>query len=686
MTCLARAIFAWGAFVFVSGGASAEALQSATLTPKDLRLNFDAKQIAEECKTAKKQLADRLAQISKTPVKDATFANVLVALEDGLADLTANTDPVAFMKYVSLDEKARKAANTCETDIAQLALEVFSREDLYQRVKAVADSAKGLDAVDQLLIDEYLKDFRDNGLELPKAKRKIFLKREKDLVKLQSEFDNNLINWKDTLEVSKSDLEGVPDDYYDSLKKTKSGKYIVTMAYPDVHGVMDNVKNPEIRRQVQYKFARRGGEKNVKILEKALMLRDESAKMLGYKNHAEAVLLRRMAHSPEGVYAFLDGLKAKVLQKGKSDLSTLIDLKRKELADPKIDKLEAWDYAYYSRILEKQTYDVDQEAVRQYFPVETVISGMFDIYQTLLGVTFVDVTKDVKTWHPDVRAYQIFDKETKKPLAYFLMDLFPRPAKYNHAAAFTLATGRMLDDGSYRSPIAAIVSNFNAPSNGKPSLLTHDEVETLFHEFGHIMHNTLTKSKYAVFSGTNVKRDFVEAPSQMLENWVWQPETLTMMSGNYKNPKEKLPKAMIEKLIAAKKMNIGMFYLRQLSLAYLDMEYHTHAKVDSTAVYTRLATEVALIAPQKGTFFQAGFGHLMGGYDASYYGYMWSDVYAQDMASRFKREGWLNPKTGRDYRSLILESGGTVDPNVLLEKFLGRPANQDAFLEELGVK
>ena len=319
--------------------------------------------------------------------------------------------------------------------------------------------------------------------------------------------------------------------------------------------------------------------------------------------------------------------------------------------------------------------------------MELVTEGMLAVYQKLLGLTFREIPK-AATWHPDVKLYEVSDAASGESIAHFYMDLFPREGKYKHAAAFTLIQGRRLPDGTYQKPVSAMVANFNKPTKDKPSLIKHgehEEVETYFHEFGHIMHQTLTKAKYGRFSGSNTARDFVEAPSQMLENWVWDPAVLDSLSGHYKDRNKKLPKELLEKMIAAKNMNVGLKSLRQMLFASVDQSYHTQGDIeDTTAVYRALQNKIARIPMSPGVHPEASFGHLMG-YDSGYYGYMWSLVFAEDMFSRFKQEGVLNPAIGRRYRELILESGSARDEAQLLREFLGREPNEDAFLKSIGL-
>jgi thimet oligopeptidase len=311
---------------------------------------------------------------------------------------------------------------------------------------------------------------------------------------------------------------------------------------------------------------------------------------------------------------------------------------------------------------------------------------VFEVYSQILGVRYVQIT-DADVWSPDVKLYQIENISDGAVVGYFYADLVPRQGKYGHAAAFPLISGRVLPTGSYSKPVAAMVANFAPPAGGKPSLLSHDEVETLFHEFGHIMHQTLTKAPYASLSGSAVAQDFVEAPSQMLEGWAWNQEILEKVSGHYLDHSRKLPTALLQQMIAAKDFNSGYYYTRQLMLATLDMTYHTATgPVDTAATYDQIYRDMLGIEPVAGGRFSASFGHLMGGYDAGYYGYLWSEVYAADMFTRFEHGGLLNAEIGGDYRRAILESGSMTDALSLLRQFLGREPNSEAFFRKLGIE
>ena len=333
-------------------------------------------------------------------------------------------------------------------------------------------------------------------------------------------------------------------------------------------------------------------------------------------------------------------------------------------------------------MLRKTEYGVDPHEVAAYFPLDGVLEGMFQLTGDVFGLAYEEV--EVPVWHEDVVAYEISDRRDGTPLALFYMDLFPREGKFSHAAAFPLVPGRRLPDGSYQRPVSAIVANFTKPGEDRPSLLQHTEVETLFHEFGHILHQTLTRTELATFSGTNTERDFVEAPSQIMEHWTWKPEVLARFARHHRTG-EPIPIGLVERLTAARRLNVALSTLRQVQFGLLDLALHgRNATVDLDAA-AREAAAVALLPYHEGTFFPASFGHLLGGYDAGYYGYLWSEVYGDDMFSRFEQEGITNPEVGAAYRREILESGGARDGIDHLRAFLGREPNNRAFLRNLGI-
>jgi len=388
----------------------------------------------------------------------------------------------------------------------------------------------------------------------------------------------------------------------------------------------------------------------------------------------------RMIKNGNQAKKFVEGLLLKLKKGLKRDLAELLSAKRHITGDKKT-KIEFYDTAYYSNQIQKSKFKVDQEKIRKYFPLEVVLKETFEIYSKLFSVVFEPV-KGFKLWHEDVQLYVVKDK-AGQIMGYFALDLFPREGKYGHAAEFGITSGRQAGE-FYVAPFCSMVANFAKPGKNRPSLLSHEEVETFFHEFGHVMHEMLTVAKYAFHAGTSVARDFVELPSQMLEYWVWDQEMLKILSGHFKNHNDKLPPEMLKNLLKTKKHMVSLWSTRQLTQALFDLELHLgpngFKKVES--LHRQLTEKYLGIKLPKSAMFAAGFGHLVG-YDAGYYSYMWAKVYAADAFARFKKEGMLNSETGASYRKSVLEKGSSVEEIELLKSFLGREPNNKAFLKEI---
>jgi thimet oligopeptidase len=418
-----------------------------------------------------------------------------------------------------------------------------------------------------------------------------------------------------------------------------------------------------------------------------LALRNEIALRLGYKSWDDYQTEVKMAKTGMNAEKYINDLVAGIQPKFDSEIAELQKLKAADTNDPNA-KIMIWDWRYYSNQLNKQKYAVDKEALRAYFPFQRVLDGMFNIYQSIFGLKFEKIVAPYK-WIDDLQLYLVTDSATGEPLGMFYLDMFPREGKYNHFAQFEIISGKLLPNGKYQRPIVALLCNFPPASGDAPSLMTHQDVETLFHEFGHALHSIVTRAKYGRFAGTHVPRDFVEAPSQMLQNWVWDKKVLDTFAADYRDPSKKIPAEAVKKLNDAKLANAGVLYRRQFAFASLDLALHDphpeEMPYDSVAITNPILEKVFLpIDPS--TTFVSYFGHL-NGYDAGYYGYAWADAIAADMATVFEKakDGYLDKQAGMKLRREIYEPGDSRDVNESIEKFLGRKQSIEPFLKQIGI-
>jgi len=408
-------------------------------------------------------------------------------------------------------------------------------------------------------------------------------------------------------------------------------------------------------------------------------VRRRMAALLGYETWADFGMELKMA-DPKAVADFYGSIIPGLTTKAEHDLAGLQEMLE---ADHPAAQLSTWDWMYYDTQQRKRDHGIDETEVAAYFPVDETVAGMFAITGEVLGLEYRKI-EDARAWHEDVTLYEIRDAESTEAIAYFYADLFPREGKFTHAACWDLRNGMRLSDASYRKPIAAIVANFTKPTEEAPSLLKHSEAVTLFHEFGHVLHACLTEVDHPRFAGFDTEWDFVEAPSQILENWMWEPGVLTRFARHHETGAP-IPDDLVSRLVAARGQNEALKTMRQVFLGQLDLDLHTSTdEIDAVASYQR-AHEYTLLPFHEDTNFVATFGHLMGGYDAGYYGYLWSKVYGDDMFSVFRAEGVLDAEVGRRYRREILASGGSRDAIDSLRAFLGREPNSAAFLERLGL-
>ena len=628
-------------------------------------------------------LIDKLVSV---PDGRRTFENTVLPL-DRISDVfTQASGRYGFLSQVSADEGLRGVAHREEERLNVFASGIGFREEIDRALKAYASRAEQEALPDEArrLLEFALRDYRRNGLDLDKRTRDELQSLQERLVGLGIQFRKNIDDYEDHIEVLRGELDGLPDSYIERLRTVEAdgaARYRVGLDYPELHPFLDSAHDGERRRELFHKNHNKVADSNIELLEEALGVRASMASLLGFNSWAEYALEIKMAKQADAVLDFLVDLEEQLQPKLQTDMARLSDeqARRTGARGP----VDIADWRYYTNQVIREQYQVDPFEVAAYFPLDAVLDGMFRVYEELVGVKFERRPDAVgSAWHEDAQPFDIVDPSSGEALARFYMDLYPRPGKFGHAAAFTLRGGRRLGDDSYQRPISAIVANFTKPTESSPSLLRHSEVVTLFHEFGHILHQTLTTSRFTRFSGTRVERDFVEAPSQMLEHWCWQPDMLRSFSRHHETG-DPLPTSLINRMIEAKHTSSAIATLRQVYFSRLDLAYHSESDRSTDEIARELHPITGFPFPED-THFQAGFGHLFG-YDAGYYGYLWSRVFGDDMFTRFEAPGASVAAVGADYRRHILEPGGTADADQLIHRFLGREPNADAFLRELGL-
>lgn len=615
------------------------------------------------------------------PKEERTFDNTMRPI-DRIGDIMGHAFfRYAFMGYVHTDKDVRTAAKEAEEKLSKFGVEIIFRDDLNTAVKeyAATDKAGRLEGEKARFLEFMLRDLRRAGHELdPETRAEVKAKTER-LVELGVRFQQNIDEWEAYILVDRDGLDGLPDSYIEGLERDEeTGRYRVSIDYPELFPFLENARRRDLREELRFKFNTVAVDSNKKILEEAVRLRQEIAEAFDMPSWAHYVLEERMAKDPERVRTFYSELRPPLTDKARAEIEAIADLLEKDTGDRAV---QTWDWNYYDTLQRKTDYGVDPFEVAKYFPLEQVLDGMFELTSEMFGLEFREVD-DFDTWHEDVRYFAMVDKETAEEIGHFYLDLFPREGKFSHAAEFPLVPSRVKEDGSYQNPVCAMVANFTKPTKDNPSLLQHGEVETLFHEFGHVLHQNLGRTEFARFSGTNTERDFVEAPSQIMEHWVWRVDVLQRFARHFETG-DPIPEELVNQLVAARNLNKGIFQLRQMQYGWWDQELHAGPDRDLDEIYVK-GTEVSLLPPHEGTFALSSFGHLFG-YDAGYYGYMWAEVFGDDMFSRFEAEGVTNPEVGMAYRREVLEKGGSLDPDVMLRNFLGREPNNEAFLSNLGI-
>uniref|UniRef100_A0A7N6AMH6 Peptidase M3A/M3B catalytic domain-containing protein n=1 Tax=Anabas testudineus TaxID=64144 RepID=A0A7N6AMH6_ANATE len=644
----------------------------------------------DEMRTMTDSLINRMKKvyddIGSLNLEDVSVENTLKALANAKLDYASSRHILDFPQYVCPSKEVRSASTEADKKLSEFDVEVSMREDVFQRITSL-QLKDNLSPEEKRFIDRLVTLGKRKGLHLSKDIQEEVKRTSKLISELSIEFNKNLNEDNTFLVFSEHELGGLADSYLSGLEKTADGQYKVTLEYPHYYPLMKRCHNHETRRKMEAAFHSRCKEVNTAILEQLIQLRAKVADLLGYSNHANYVLEINMAKNASNVSEFLDKLYETLKPIGNKERKYILALKKREclMKGYQYDgQINAWDMPYYMNQVEQCKFAVNKDKLIEYFPLDVVTEGLFSIYEELLGLTFTEV-EHAHVWHENVKLYSTHDAETGEEIGQFYLDLHPREGKYGHAACFGLQPGCSGPDGKRRLPVAAMVANFTKPSKSWPSLLQHHEVETYFHEFGHVMHELCSKTTFSEFSGTLVETDFVEVPSQMLENWVWEKEPLRRMSRHYKDGSQ-IPDDLLDKLILSRVANTGLMNLRQVVLSKVDQSLHTSASADTAEVFAKHCQDILGVPATPGTNMTASFSHLAGGYDGQYYSYLWSEVYSMDIFfSRFKKEGIMNPKVGKEYRRVILEAGGSVDGMDMLETFLGRAPRQDAFFRSKGL-
>ena len=629
-----------------------------------------------------------------------SWENLVAPLEAMNDRLSQAWSPVSHMNAVVNSDALRDAYNACLPKLSQYWTEMGQHQGLFSAFKELRDSDvyPVLNEAQQKVINNALRDFTLSGIALEDADKQRYAELQQRLSELTTKFSENLMDatdgWNKVLK-SEDELAGLPEMAIAAAKQQAEAKgedgWLITLDFPSYFPVITYADNRELRREVYEAFATRASDQgphagkwdNSPLMTEILELRAELATLLGFANYAEYSLATKMAENTSQVISFLEDLAAKSLPVAKQELAELTEFAQQEHG---VDKLEAWDISYYGEKLKQARYAISQEELRPYFPMPKVLNGMFQVASRLFDIEIEEVT-EFDSWHKDARLFNV--QRGSETIARFYLDPFAREKKRGGAWMDECRVRRRLNDGAIQLPVAYLVCNFNSPVGDKPALLTHNEVTTLFHEFGHGLHHMLTRIESADVSGINgVAWDAVELPSQFMENWCYEPEALALISGHYESG-ETLPQDMLDKMLAAKNFQSGMMMVRQLEFSLFDFRLHAEYQPGETevqAILNDVRSQVAVIQAPEFNRFQHSFSHIFaGGYAAGYYSYKWAEVLSADAFSRFEEEGIFDPQAGRDFRSNILEMGGSREPMELFTAFRGRPPQVDALLRHSGI-
>ncbi len=629
-----------------------------------------------------------------------TWENLIEPLENVEDKLNKAWSPVSHMNSVVNSDELRDAYNACLPKLSAYSTEMGQNEALFKAYHFIegSDEFASLDTAQQKIIRNALRDFKLSGIDLDNEKKQRYKDISLELSALASNYEENLLDatnaWSKLIR-DKQDLVGLPESALAQARQTAESHnedgWMITLQFPSYISVMTYADNRELRREHYEAFATRASDQgphagqwdNSENMEKILALRYEKARLLGFNNYAELSLATKMAEKPDDVTHFLEDLADRSWRDARKDLAEL----REFAKHYGVHDLQSWDMAYFSEKMRQHFYQLSQEEVKTYFPITRVLPGLFAIVEKLYGLQITEIS-DFDSWHPDVRFFQIHD-QTGQLRGQFYLDLYAR-AKKRGGAWMDDCVSRKKSDGAVQTPVAYLTCNFTPPTGDTPALLTHDEVTTLFHEFGHGLHHMLTRIDHLGVSGiSGVEWDAVELPSQFMENWCWEQEALALMSGHYQTD-EKLPEALFNKMIAAKNFQAGMIMVRQLEFSLFDFRIHRDYDPEKGGriyeILEQVREQVAVVRPPKFNRFAHSFSHIFaGGYAAGYYSYKWAEVLSSDAFSLFEEKGIFDQETGKAFLTNILEKGGSQNAMELFINFRGRKPTIDALLRHNGI-
>jgi Zn-dependent oligopeptidase len=643
---------------------------------------FNAATVKEATETVIKVSDERVNKLIAIPAGKRTVANTLMGFDELNYELGDLGSKLSLVASTYPDDAARNEANDELQKVASYGSDLFLNEALYKAIKgfSLSPAAKTLTAPQKKFLYETLIAFEINGMKLDKASRDKLKVINDKIIEFGNHFDKNLAEFKDSVEFATDDLSGVPPEIVAAWKRP-NGKYMLRINGPNYINIEKYADVEATCRAMYLKYNNRAYPANMGALDSLFFYRQKLADQLGYKTYAQYALVVKMAAKPENVWSFLDDLQAKLTPHVGPELNEFKTLKAKDQPNTAVT-VQPWDIQYYNKKLLDTKYKLNTDEVKQYFEMNNVINGMFTVYQKLFNIQIHEV-KGLPVWYGKIKSYELW--MDGKKMGTFFLDLYPRPNKYTHFETAPIAQYRIAN-GKEVLPVGTLICNFPEGTATEPSLLDHSDVITMFHEFGHLMHFLLCHPKISSQMAFSVKGDFVEAPSQFLENFCWNYDCLKLFAKNYKTG-EVLPRSLFDKMKAAQNAAIAIQYIRQVSLAKMDFtyedRYNSIPNGDIDQVEQDLWTMNQTPYPV-GSHFICGFTHL-NSYGANYYGYLWSKVYAQDIFSVFEQHGTLDPVTGVRYRKDILQEGGQEDEMVMLRHFLGREPNSKAFLKSLGL-